>query len=345
MAKRIRLRAVVAPAFIGLLSILLAACSSPTPAPSGSGGETTDGKEVTIGALYLDAQGFYGGIKKGIEDGAKEEGQGINLLGQNSGGDVAQESEFLSTLISGKVDAIITSPVSAEASVAGIKQAFDAGIPVICYNSCINKADAEKYIYALVTTDQDKLGYDVGIIAGNYFKDKGISAPRFGILNCDVYEACLERKAGFKRGVEEILPGVVWAADQAGFEPDKSTATATTMLTGDDKIEAMYGTTDNGTIGAIQGVVATQRSGKTVVFGNDISVQLANYFKTNPEILLATNGQLPQIMGRESVKVALKAIAGEKNDTYLVTVPTQMFKVEDTAGLDAWLTEHADGIP
>lgn len=94
-------------------------------------------EEVTIGALYLDAQGFYGGIKKGIETGAASES--LRLLGQNSQGDASREAQFTSTLISGGFDAIIMSPVSATASVPVVKQAFDAGIPVICYNTCINE--------------------------------------------------------------------------------------------------------------------------------------------------------------------------------------------------------------
>ncbi|MFV0384327.1 substrate-binding domain-containing protein [Paracoccus sp. (in: a-proteobacteria)] len=300
-------------------------------------------QDVTIGALYLDAQGFYGGIKKGIETGAGD--QNIRLLGQNSQGDASREAQFASTLISSQVQAIIMSPVSAVASVPVVRQAFDAGIPVICYNTCINDEDAQKYVQALVTTDQVKLGYDVGVLAAEYFVEKGIDAPRFGILNCDVYEACVQRKEGFKKAVEEKLPGVVWAADQAGFEPGKSTETATTMLTGDPEINAMFATTDNGTIGAVQGIGAAGRTGKVVVFGNDISAQLAQYLLNMPETLIATNGQQPQEMGRVSVAMALKAVKREKIDTYLTIVPTELFPSSDPDKVKEWLTAHSDGIP
>lgn len=299
--------------------------------------------DLTIGALYLDAQGFYGGIKKGIEAGASNES--VRLLGQNSQGDAAKEAQFASTLISSKVGAIIMSPVSATASVPVVKQAAEAGIPVVCYNTCVNDEDAKKYVKALVTTDQYKLGYDVGVVAGDYFKDKGIDKPRFGVLNCDVYEACVQRKAGFKKAVEEKVPGVEWAADQAGFEPGKSTETATTMLTGDTAINAMFATTDNGTIGAIQGIMASGRQGQAVVFGNDISVQLAQYLINAPETLIATNGQQPQQMGKDSVLMALKAIKGEAIDNYLTIVPTEMFLSSDPDKVKAWLEARPDGIP
>lgn len=300
-------------------------------------------QQVSIGALYLDAQGFYGGIKKGIEAGAA--GDKLRLLGQNSQGDASREASFASTLISSKVDAIIMSPVSATASVPVVRQAAEAGIPVICYNTCIDDEDAKKYVKALVTTDQTKLGYDAGVVAADYFVSHHIDKPRFGILNCDIYEACVQRKAGFKKAVEEKVPGAVWAADQAGFQPGKSTETATTMLTGDPAISAMFATTDNGTIGAVQGVIAAGRQGRIVVFGNDISVQLAQYLINNPDILIATNGQQPQAMGQGAVKMALRAIKRETIDTYLTTVPTELFLSSKPEQVQAWLSAHADGIP
>lgn len=324
------------------IAIALSACAG-SGSPD-SGGSSNGSGGTTVGALYLDAQGFYGGIKKGIEDGSAAAGEDVQLLGQNSGGDATKEAQFMSTLVSGGADTIIMSPVSATASIPVIREAVDAGIPVICYNTCIDEAEAEGLIYALVTTDQTALGYDVGVIAGNYFKDLGITAPRFGILNCDIYEACVERKEGFKKAVEELVPDVEWVTDQAGFEPDKSTTTATAMLAGDE-LDAFFATTDNGTIGAVQGVINTGNEGKTVVFGNDISLQLAQYFLSNPEVLLATNGQDAQAMGRESVAQALRAISGEPVEDFLTIIPTQMFEVSDTDAVEEWIEAHADGIP
>jgi sugar transport system substrate-binding protein len=321
------------------LALALTGCSGGASSAPKSQSE----KGATIGALYLDAQGFYGGIKKGIEQGAKSDN--IKLVGQNSGGDATKESQFMSTLISSGAKAIIMSPVSDTASVPVVRQAHDANIPVVCYNTCLAGAAAKKYVYALVTTDQVKLGEGVGTVAGNYFKKKGVTAPRFGILNCDVYEACRERKKGFKDAILKVLPGAKFVADQAGFEPDKATSTATNILTGDPKIDALFATTDNGTIGAIQGVQNTHRKGKTVVFGNDISQQLAKYLISDPEILIATNGQDPQAMGREAVKQALNAIEGKKVGSYLTTIPTTLFESSDKAKVQGWLDAHADGIP
>lgn len=300
-------------------------------------------EQTTIGALYLDAQGFYGGIKKGIELGTAD--QNIRLLGQNSQGDAARESQFASTLISSGVKAIIMSPVSATASVPILREASDAKIPVVCYNTCINDDDAKKYVYALVTTDQYKLGYDVGVAAGDYFSKKGVAAPRFGTLGCEAYEACRQRTLGFKDAVTKTLPGTVWAAAQDGFEPGKVVSTTTDMLTGDTAIDALFANNENGVIGAVQGVKAAGRTGKVAVFGNDIDPQIAQYLLSDPDTLIATNGQQPQEMGKVAVAMALKAIKGEVNDTYLTIVPTELFMSSNPDQVDAWIKAHADGIP
>ena len=72
---------------------------------------------VKVGAIYMDSQGFYGGVQKGIITGAGD--MGVELIGNNSQGDVTKESEFIDQLISAGVEAVIMSPVSTEASVAG----------------------------------------------------------------------------------------------------------------------------------------------------------------------------------------------------------------------------------
>ena len=336
----------------GLVVALLAGCgSSASSAPSTAPASATAtasaapsaAKQVTIGALYLDQNGFYGGIKKGIETGAAD--LKLQLLGNNSGGDASKEAAFMSTLIGAKVDAIIMSPVSATASVPLVKQAFDAGIPVVCYNTCINDADAQKYVKALVTTDQTQMGTDVGDAAADWFVAKGMTAPNIGILNCDVYEACVQRKTGFKAALLMKVPGAKFVSDQEGFVLDKATQKATDMLTANPEIDAFYATTDNGAMGGIQGILATGHEGKTVVFGSDMSTPMANYLLTKPDILILTNGQTPQQMGALAVQQALKAINGEKIDNYLTITPTHMYFASTPDDVKTWQQVHADGLP
>ena len=127
---------------------------------------------IKVGALYLDTAGFFGEIKYGIESAGESEG--IELTGANSQSDVAREAEFIDTLLATGVDVVIMSPVSTESSVAAVERLAEAGVPVVCYNTCLNDEDAKRLAFALVTTSQRELGYPVGIIAGNWAIKAGI---------------------------------------------------------------------------------------------------------------------------------------------------------------------------
>jgi len=323
------------------ISAAVIAATVVVSACGGSGGGS--GKELRIGAVYLDNQGFYGGIRKGIVAGAGD--QKIKLLGQNSGGDAAKESQFMSTLTGSKVSAIIMSPVSDTASLPVVKTAHNAGIPVVCYNTCLTDAASKKYVGALVTTQQKDFGTTVGDFAGDYFITKKMSAPRIAILNCDIYQACRDRKAGFKEALLAKVPGAKFVADQAGFEPDKAGQTATNILTGDSKVDAFYATTDNGTIGALQGITATKRLDRTVVFGSDMSVTVAQALLKSPKTLLVTNAQDPQEMGKVAVQQAIKLIEKKKLDNFTTYIPATLFPSDKPQAVQEWLDAHKDGIP
>jgi ABC-type sugar transport system substrate-binding protein len=306
-------------------------------------GEGSGKKRVRIGALYLDAQGFYGGIRKGIQVGAAS--QSLTLIGQNSQGDAARESSFTATLIGGKVDAIIVSPVSETGSVPVVRQAADAGIPVICYNTCVSGDATRKFVKALVTTDQIKMGEQVGNLSARYFLEKHVKAPVVAILNCDVYEACRQRKAGFKKALSAKVPGVRYVADRPGFLPDQAPKTAAGILTANANVDALYATNEGGTLGALKGIQATGLAGRTVVLGSDIGVQIAEAMLAQPKTLVLTVGQDAQGMGRVAVQQALRAVRGQQIAQFDTYIPTTEFTSDNRQGLLTWLAAHKDGLP
>ena len=315
-------------------------------AMTGCGARSSDGggkTRVRVGALYLDAQGFYGGIRKGIQVGAAS--QSLDLIGQNSQGDAARESSFMTTLVGSRVDAIIMSPVSDTGSVPLVRQAADAGIPVVCYNTCVSGDAARKFVKALVTTDQFKMGEQVGNLSARYFLKKQVNAPLVAILNCDAYEACRQRKAGFKKALSAKVPGVRYVADQPGFLPDEAPTTAADILTAKANVDALYATNEGGTLGALKGIQATRHAGRTVVLGSDIGVQIAEAMLAQPKTLVLTVGQDAQRMGRVAVEQALRAVRGQQIARFDTYISTTEFTSDNPQGLRTWLAAHKDGLP
>lgn len=234
-------------------TLVLSACAqatvTPTTAPTTA--PTTEvptvvsatavpAQALVIGALWLDASEFYTGVKAGIVAEAPKAGIKLTLLDSNSNGDVSTEADQLQTLIGAKANAIIISAVSTTASVALIKQAHDAGIPVICYNSCINTDDAQKYVYTYVTGDQHQQGVDVGKAMGEYFVAAGITAPKIGVVGCEQYGVCQDRIKGFTEEMTKLVPGAKIVDDQQALEVDKAAEVATNMLTANPDIAGFY---------------------------------------------------------------------------------------------------------
>jgi simple sugar transport system substrate-binding protein len=296
---------------------------------------------LKIGAIYLDSQGFYGGVQKGIMTAGAD--AGVELLGNNSQADVTKESEFIDQLIAAGVEAVVMSPVSTEASVAAVERLADAGIPIVCYNTCLSDSDSEKYIYALVTTSQFDLGLPVGRLAGEWALKAGIEL-KLGIHNCNVYEACQLREDGFIAGIKETGAKFTVVNNQEAFAHDKATQVGTDMLIANPEINLMYAANEGGTVGAVNAVVAAGLQGSTFVMGTDTTNELISMVMDG-DILLAVNSQFPQDMGAGAMRAALKAIAGEKIDQYLQLVPTKLYTSLDQIAAANWLVEHADGLP
>ena len=292
--------------------------------------------KIKVGALYLDTAGFFGEIKVGIE--AAGAAEGIDLTGANSQSDVAKESEFIDNLIATGVEVVIRSPVSTDSSVAAVERLAEAGIPVVCYNTCLNDEDAKRLAYALVTTSQRELGYPVGVIAGNWAIKAGIDL-KIGIHNCNRYEACQEREDGFLDGIKSTGASFEVVNNQEAFANDKATQVGTDMLIANPEINLMYAANEGGTIGAVNAVLASGQVGKTYVMGTDATEELMN-FVADGEILLALNSQFPREMGAGAMNAALKAIKGEKIGEYVQLTPTKVFTTVDRLAIDKWISER-----
>ncbi|SRP03513.1 LACI-type transcriptional regulator [Shigella flexneri] len=115
-------------------------------------------KEMTIGAIYLDTQGYYAGVRQGVQDAAKDSSVQVQLIETNAQGDISKESTFVDTLVARNVDAIILSAVSENGSSRTVRRASEAGIPVICYNTCINQKGVDKYVSAYLVGDSLEFG-------------------------------------------------------------------------------------------------------------------------------------------------------------------------------------------
>jgi simple sugar transport system substrate-binding protein len=335
-----RFRAVgVTVAIAGSLALALSSCAGGgSPAASGPSGEKT---ELKIGAIYLDTQGFYAGVKKGVELGASDAGRKVSFVETNAAADASKESAFIDTLISAKVDAIILSAVSTTASVPAIRNASKAGIPVICYNTCINDADAKQYVKAYAYGDPVKFGYATGLAAADYLASQNKNTAQIGVLNCEFVEVCVNRRKGFEQALTEKGVDYKIVANQEATDPNKSIGIAENMLTASPSIDMFYGESGGATIGGVKAVANKGLTGKVVVFGSDMTTDLAKALIEN-DVLKASVDVSGIATGRAAIGAAMAVIDGKPVDS-TVPVPIDVYSTPEQG--KQWLAAHADGLP
>jgi len=306
------------------------------------GASAPQAQEVKIGAIYMDAQGYYAGVRKGIQDAAAEAGKSLSVIETNAQGDVSKESSFIDTLIAAGVEAIITSPVSADGSYRSIQRAHDAGIPVICYNTCLSDEDQQELVSAYAVGDPYEFGNRLGQVAADYFVAEGIAEPRIAILNCEFVEVCVTRRLGFEAALEAKVPGYQIVENQEGAILDKAVSVASTILTANPELDAIFGEAGGATLGAARAIRAQNRVGEVVVFGGDMTTEIAQELEQF-DVIKAVVDISGQGMGRLAFAQAMNVIEG--NPPAEIKVPYEIDLYASSEDGKAWLEAHADGIP
>ncbi|WP_210528099.1 substrate-binding domain-containing protein [Rubellimicrobium arenae] len=307
-----------------------------------AGAGSVAAQDISIGAIYMDAQGYYAGVRKGIQDAASEAGQNLEIIETNAQGDVAKESSFIDSLIAAGVDAIITSPVSADGSYRSIRRAHDAGIPVICYNTCLNDADMQEFVSAYAVGDPYEFGHKLGMAAAEHFKAEGVTAPKIAVLNCEFVEVCVTRREGFEAALTEAGLTYEIVANQEGAILDNAISVASTILTGNPELDAIFGEAGGATLGAARAIRAQGRVGDVVVFGGDMTTEIAQELEQY-DVIKAVVDISGQGMGRLAFQQAVLAVEGNAPDEILVPYDVDLYATAEDGA--AWLEAHPDGIP
>ncbi|MEU3269771.1 substrate-binding domain-containing protein [Saccharomonospora sp. NPDC006951] len=300
------------------------------------------GENGRFGVVYMDAQGFYAGVRVGMQQEAESLGRSPQLLQLNAQGDASKESTFIDQVSAAKVDALILSPASATASVPAIELAHSSGIPVICYNTCIAENEARQYVSAYVLGDPHRFGALLGERAAEYFRSVGNQNPKIAVVNCEFVEVCVDRRKGFEQALNEKLPGAKIVANQEGATIDEAVDVAERILTAHPDIDAFYGEAGGATMGAVRAVQARNKVGQTVVFGSDMSTEAAQALAAD-DVLKGVVDISGIEVGKLAARAADQVRTGELTEYTVVPAPVDLYATP-SQGKD-WLRAHPDGVP
>jgi ABC-type sugar transport system substrate-binding protein len=282
----------------GMLALpAVAACGGPA-------GESGNG--ITVAGILFQDDEFYRMVETGMRDAARD--LGIDLKISNSNNQVEREISLVDTYTTQGVDAIVVAPASVDASVPALKRAHDRGIAVVTYD-CVLNAEFPK---ASIMSDQVSLGATTGEIARKYIEETlggqaKIAMIEYLSLNA---ETGTLRVRGFKEAVAQ-LPGVEIVSEQDAWLAPQATDVVATLLTAHPEVNIVWAANEGGTIGAVQAVRNAGKAGQVVVFGTDMSLQMADFLLADDNVLQAVTGQKPFDIGSLAVQSAVKSLRGE----------------------------------
>lgn len=281
-----------------------------------------------VAGIVFQEDQYFKMVEYGMKTTAEK--YGIELKLQNTANSQDKEVNFIDTYIADKVAAICIAPLSAKASIAPLKRAHEAGIKIVTFDSSI---DAD-FPVSSIKSDQVDLGRNTGIACREYIKSKLNGKAKIAILQ---YKSLLPEPSGqrVKGFLDEVkqLPGVKIVANQDAWEAAPATDKATSIITANPDVNIIWSANEGGTVGSVMAVKNAGKAGKIVVFGTDMSEQLANFLTDSENILQAVTAQKPLEIGRAAIENVMKAIKGEKVEKK-IALKGILYTRQDTKAID-----------
>ncbi len=293
--------------------MVLAACSMDSGLTDDKKEKKDSMKDVKVGVSISTLNNpFFVSLKDGIEKEAKEKGMKVTVVDAQD--DTAKQISGIEDLILQKVDILLVNPTDSAAISSAVKDANDAGIPVITIDRSSDEGDIETFI-----ASDNVAG---GEMAAEYLvKELGEKAKVVELEGVSGASATRERGKGFHNIADKQLE--VLTSQTAEFDRTKGLNVMENILQGNKDIQAVFAHNDEMALGAIEAIKAAGKDIIVVGFdGNDDALKAVE----NGE-LKATIAQQPALIGEEAVNAAEKILKGDKVDD-TISVPLKLVTKE-----------------
>ncbi|WP_411104619.1 ABC transporter substrate-binding protein [Streptomyces sp. cmx-4-9] len=313
MARRAALALTVAL----LASSALTACSTEGPASAPAAGVTTgSGGAITMGFAQVGAEsGWRTANTKSVQEAAKK--AGIELKFSDAQQKQENQIKAIRTFIQQKVDVIAFSPVVESGWDTVLKEAKDAGIPVILTDRAVDTKDTTLY-KTFLGSDFVKEGKSAGEwLTGAYANEQG-PVNIVELQGTTGSAPANDRKAGFADAIGADGKFKIVASQTGDFTRAKGKEVMQAFLKSQKDIDVLYAHNDDMALGAIQ---AIEESGKKP--GTDIKVISVDGIKD--AFVAMTEGKINVVvecnpmLGDQLMELAKKVVAGESVPTRVET--------------------------
>jgi ribose transport system substrate-binding protein len=250
---------------------------------------------------------FWKSVHAGAEKAAKELGD-VDILwkGPALEADRAGQIQVVQDFIVQKVDGIVLAPLDSQALVEYVEEAAEKSIPVVIFDSALDKEDK---IVSYVATDNRKGGELAAKRLAEVLGGKGdVVVLRYNQGS----ESTFQREEGFLECLKRDFPGIniLSSEEYAGTTPDLSFTNATLILQKyKDDIDGIFAVCEPNATGVLRALEELDLDGKVKFIAFDPNVPLIKGLgegKVDGIVL-----QNPVQMGYEAVMAMRKHLRGE----------------------------------
>lgn len=284
-------------------ALFLAACKPSTPADSSSAAPAQPAaRRVAVVVSTLNNPWFVV-LAETARDRAKELGYEAVIF--DSQNDPAKEAQHYDNLIASGYGAVLFNCTDARGSIANVRRAKAAGIPVFCMDREIEANDAAM---SQVLSDN----YSGCVALGQFFVEQvGEEGKYAELLGIVADTNTWNRSKGF-HSVVDRFPGLKMVAQQsAEFDRTKALEVLEAILQAQPDLDAVFCGNDAMAMGAYQALLAAGKADKVKVFGFDGADDVVRAVAEGK--IAATVMQFPKTMARTAAENADKYFKGERN--------------------------------
>ncbi|MFF0424907.1 ABC transporter substrate-binding protein [Streptomyces sp. NPDC004520] len=255
------LRVIAAAALAGSM---LTACTT-EPAATGSPGKGSSDGKLVIGFAQVGAEsGWRTANTKSIREAAEK--AGIELKFSDAQQKQENQIKAIRTFIQQKVDVIAFSPVVESGWDTVLKEAKNAGIPVILTDRAIDSQDTSLY-RTFLGSDFVKEGQEAGKWLVKEYAGTSDTVNVVELQGTTGSAPANDRKAGFAEAIKGESKFKIVASQTGDFTRAKGKEVMQAFLKSHEDIDVLYAHNDDMALGAIQ---AIEEAGKKP--GTDIKV-------------------------------------------------------------------------
>ncbi|MDN3019420.1 sugar ABC transporter substrate-binding protein [Paenibacillus sp. BSR1-1] len=286
---------------VALVTGLVGCSSASNSSGSGNSDSTSKDKQLVVGVtLSQMSDPFFVNVKQGIFDQAKKDN--VKVVFADGQANTATQLSQVEDFVSKQVDLIVLNPTEADPLVPAVKEANNAGIPVITFDRWVTGGKTVTHVGASAI----EIGAQAGEALFEYLGGKGKIAV---IEHIPGASTTIDRTKGLDEALKKY-PGIKVVARQSATSRAEAMSVMENILTANPDIDGVYAYNDDNALGASDAIIAAKKQDKIVVTGVGGTAPALDAVKQGK--LLATVDILPLEEGKLAIKTAVDVLKGKK---------------------------------